>query len=223
MKGQAMIIDALLFLMLCGMSAAILAWASSVYGNQALDAYNFLYLIDTESGVIQTLGEASYNVSGNQFYLIDQIGRYLDGQFNETDPRFAYMVGNWSKICNVSGMPMVVYIAPETYKGNTSVCYNGVCADGEHPLILTCRIGEGESTSSALESVLNYQCNGTAWKTSYIDLGDKAGNRYAHYVFLQVSGLPDNCNTPEPTYYSSPSFTKMFHDRIANIYTKIYY
>jgi len=66
MKGQAMIVDALFFLMLTGMAAGVLAWASSVYGNQALDAYKYLYLIDMETSSLQTLTEASYTYKGNE-------------------------------------------------------------------------------------------------------------------------------------------------------------
>ena len=233
-NGQAMIIDALLFLMICGSSAAILAWASSVYGNEALDAYRNLYMIDVESSVIQVLGRTSYQYEGNEMFWMDQFGRYLEGQFNETDPRFKLLLDQWKEVCNVSGNPLMVEIMPE---GKTSICAGKVCA-GRYPgnknvLILSCPIEDRKS--STFESVLNYttcggikpalkDCTGTC---NYVDIGARAGKGYAHMLFLEVE-KPDNgaCKggiRPEPPYYASPKLAKTCHSLICDMFAKIYY
>ncbi len=240
-KGQAMIIDALFFLMLCGMSAAILAWASSVYGNQALDAYRNLYLIDMESSTIQVLGGTSYSYEGNELFWMDQFGRYLAGQFNETDDRFKLLLDKWREICNTSGNPIEIEILPE---GKTSVCYKGnnknseVCAgsySGErHMLILTCPIQKGGKRTSSFEEVLNYTtcggvevCSNGGGSCDYLDLGAKAGEKYKHMLILEIE-KPDtgNCEggiRPEPPYYASPRLAKMCHNFICDMAAKVYY
>lgn len=241
MKGQAMIIDALFFLMLCGMSAAILAWASSVYGNQALDAYKYLYLIDLETSALQTVTESSYVYANNELYWIDQLGRYLDGQFNESDPRFKYLLNEWGWVCNVSGTPLVMYVYPEVYSvGKTSVCAkdnngNKVCASVDHPLVFTCKFiyekNHKEHVNSTLESVLEYMCGtsgtGTSGIDGYVDLGARASKQYAHLLFLDTNDgfIPDSCTKPktEPPYYASSKFAKLCHDRICDMYAKVYY
>ncbi len=226
-KAQAMIVDALFFLMLCGMSAAVLAWASSVYGNQALDAYKYLYLIDLETSTLQTVTESSYTYQNNEMYWIDQLGRYIDGQFNETDDRFKLLLDQWNRTCSTAGMPLLIYVYPETVsQGKTSVCSSKVCADEDHPLVLTCPIGNETQRSSALESVLTYMCkDGTS---GYVDLGARTKNpKYKHLLFLNTNSgvLSSKCQNPkvEPPYYSSTKFAKLCHDRICDMYAKIYY
>ncbi len=227
-RAQAMIIDALFFLMLTGMAAAVLVWASSVYGNQALDAYKYLYLIDLESSTLQTVSASSYMYKNNELYWIDQLGRYLDGQFNESDDRFKLLLEEWNLTCATAGMPLVLYVYPETASaGKTSVCTEDkkICADEEHPLIFTCPVVQNNQKTSALESVLTYMCkDGT---DGYVDLGERAGGKYAHLLFLDSNNgiLPPSCTSPktEPPYYASTSISKLTHDRISRMYTKVYY
>ncbi len=235
-KAQAMIIDALFFLMLCGMSAAILAWASSVYGNQALEAYRYLYMIDIESSTVQVLGEISYDYQGNELFWLDQFGRYLEGQFNESDPRFALLLDNWDAVCKMVGNPLMVEVIPED---KTSVCVKQkgkeICADREHPIILSCRLEREENgqvkVTSTLESILNYMtCEGNPGV--YEDLGARTGKDYGHMLFMKIRDLEEQdgkCGKdgigirPEPPYYASPKFTKLCHNNICTFYAKIYY
>lgn len=228
-KGQAMIIDALFFMLLCGMSAGVLAWASSVYGNEALDAYRYLYLIDTESGAVQQLSAVSYDYNGNKLYWIDQLGRYLDGQFNESDERFKLLLKVWNRTCDMVGSPLVMEVYPEySYRlGNTSVCNDDVCVDDEHPLIFTCKVGD----TSAYESVVDYVVSHKACTGMFEDLGNRSDtlglpNPLSHLLMFKYGDYSEtSCNNvkPEPVYYASPKMIKVCHDRVCDIRTKIYY
>ena len=235
-RGQAMIIDALFFLMICGMAAAVLAWASSVYGNQALEAYNYLYLSDIQSSTIQVLSETSYYYEGNKLFWMDQFGRYLAGQFNESDNRYALLMDEWDRICSSIGNPIILEIYPET---RTTVCYGDTCADRNTPIILTCRFskgtgrGTGTRPTSAVEEVLRYvTCRESDYNVQpsslgLFDLGARGDPDLAHRMFLKV-GEPKpsgSCSglKPEPPFYASPKLAKLCYGGICDMYTKIYY
>ena len=45
-RGQAVIIDALFFMLICGAAAGILFWASATYGEKSYNAYSYMYIND---------------------------------------------------------------------------------------------------------------------------------------------------------------------------------
>ncbi|GEM_PF-4251821 len=235
-KAQAMIIDALFFLMICGMSAAILAWASSIYGNQALEAYNYLYLSDVESSSIQVLSEISYMYKGNKLFWVDQFGRYLAGEFNESDERFKLLIENWDGVCRAVGNPLVIEIYPED---KSAVCEGDVCADLQHPIILSCAFNKTNEErypkiveTSAIEEIMKYvtcknDTNVDLASLGLVDLGARESPDLAHRFFLRTSyptnGDCDGGIRPEPPYYASPKIAKLCHNSICDVYTKVYY
>lgn len=105
-RAQAVIIDALLLFILCSFAATFLLWASSVYGNKALRAYTFLYEGEYETGLINALSEMKYNVSDVSRHWLDEVGYYLNGDFDETSDRYTNITKWWDVVCLQSSMPM---------------------------------------------------------------------------------------------------------------------
>lgn len=116
-RGQAMIIDGLFFLMICGFAAASLLWASSAYGDKSYEAYKYIYMTDYASAAIVTLSNLDYEyVQGSQSIQrawLDELGAYMLGEFNETGPRYTQMLDKWTALCEQAPAPLVMIVYSE--------------------------------------------------------------------------------------------------------------
>ena len=120
-KGQAMVIDGLFFLMICGVAAATLMWAGSVYGNKSFEAYRYIYMTDYTSGALQVLSQLdySYSVPGGAPTLVKtnfftEMGKYMQGEFDESDARYDAMMKQWNTLCEQSPAPILLTLFTDT-------------------------------------------------------------------------------------------------------------
>jgi hypothetical protein len=105
-KAQAVVLDALFFLTICGIASASLLWASSVYGNNSFDAYTFMYISDYEASLLNTMSENSYSVGASKRYWLDEMGYYMAGEFDRTHPRYEELMKQWHLMCLHSPHPL---------------------------------------------------------------------------------------------------------------------
>ncbi|MCD6414626.1 MAG: hypothetical protein J7L23_03280 [Candidatus Diapherotrites archaeon] len=113
-KAQAVIIDAFLLFILCSFAATFLLWASSVYGNKSLRAYTYLYEGEYETSLINVLSEMKYNVSDVPRHWIDEVGYYMNGEFDESSDRYTNMTKYWDIICLQAPVPLQLEVVTNT-------------------------------------------------------------------------------------------------------------
>lgn len=114
-RGQAMVIDGLFFLMLCGLAAATLIWAGSTYGDKSFEAYRYIYMTDYTSGALQTLSQLDYeywigpNVDDfRKTSFLEELGKYMKGEYDEIDPRYDLMYSKWESLCLQAPAPLLL-------------------------------------------------------------------------------------------------------------------
>jgi len=113
MKAQAVVIDALFFLMICGFAATVLLWAGNVYGNKVFDAYRYMYLNDYETSAMQVLSALEYtDDSGVQRAWLNDLGGFMLGYFNESDPpgRYEVFLSKWDEVCLQAPAPLLLTV-----------------------------------------------------------------------------------------------------------------
>lgn len=135
-RGQAMVMDGLFFLMLCGLAAATLMWAGSVYGNKSFEAYRYIYMTDYASGALQVLSQLDYGYSAGagggtvKANFLNEMGKYMQGEFNESDARYGLMVGKWETLCKQSPAPILLTIYTDAR--------DAACGTRDKPIYLSC-------------------------------------------------------------------------------------
>ena len=121
-KAQAVVIDGLFFLMICGFAASSLLWAGSMYGDKSFDAYRYIYMADYTSGALTVLSQFDYEytVAGVPQPIkaawLDELGAYMNGEFDEGNVRYTVMIGHWKTLCLQSPAPLLMTVFTE-YKG----------------------------------------------------------------------------------------------------------
>ncbi len=117
-KGQAMVMDGLFFLMICGLAAATLMWAGSVYGNKSFEAYRYIYMTDYAAGALQALSQLDYKYTVGtgdtvKANFLTEMGKYMQGEFDKGDTRYVAMVSKWETLCKQSPAPILLTIFTE--------------------------------------------------------------------------------------------------------------
>ncbi|MFC2174408.1 hypothetical protein ACFLQ2_00875 [archaeon] len=133
-RGQAMVFDAIFFLMICGLAAAVLLWAGSVYGNKSFEAYRYIYFSDYVGSSVVALSnlEYEYDIGGGAVLKpwLNEMGSYMRGDFNSTSGRYALLNSQWEELCEQSPTPLLLTLYSES---------DGVrVGDTENPIYLDC-------------------------------------------------------------------------------------
>jgi hypothetical protein len=242
--GQAVVIDALFFMLLCGSAAAILFWASSMYGEKSYNAYRYMYLNDYETSVMSTLSKMGYTQAGVSKSWLDELGKYVEGkEFDETHPRYKALVDEWVKFCLQSPVPITleVYNEKETPRGNMQDHLFFACPLS--PKGINPKVYHGESVYS-LKVVADKDgksgTDGTVLDSTYDYIYAK---RDAKGVVTSSPVCNPSCDTPqgsassefacsesfcapeatEPPYFASSVQRKLCSDLICVMQTKVYY
>jgi hypothetical protein len=122
-RGQAVVLDAIFFLMICGIAAAFMLWASSVYGNKSFEAFRYLYLNDFETASLAVLSSLEYNEqAGPGEYVsrswLDELGRYMVEEFSDdpasTTDRYDALIREWQQLCHQAPAPMLLTVYSES-------------------------------------------------------------------------------------------------------------
>ena len=130
-RGQAVVIDALFFLMVCGFASAIMLWGSSVYGNQSIKAFQYMYLNEYQNSALALVSQAKFNFNvppSSSESWVDRFGllasrvswdhrddNYLtqspsSGQYTEI-PAWAELRDRWeNNFCSQSPVPLILKI-----------------------------------------------------------------------------------------------------------------
>ena len=114
-RGQAVVIDGLFFLMICGLAAATLMWAGSVYGNKSFEAYRYIYMTDYASSSLQVLSQLDYEYRINptdsiRTNFLNEMGKYMQGEFTEEDKSYTTMIDKWETLCEQAPAPILLTI-----------------------------------------------------------------------------------------------------------------
>lgn len=133
-KAQAMVMDALFLLMIAGFASASLLWASNIYGNKSFEAYKYMYLNDYETSALAVLSALEYNDAGVARYWLDELGRFMKGEFNETHNRYTLFVNHWQMLCEQSPAPMLLTVC----SGSEGVIKGKCDKNTYQPIFLGC-------------------------------------------------------------------------------------
>lgn len=218
MKAQAVVIDGLFLLILCALCSAFLLWAVSAYGQTSFKAYRSLYMGEYNTGILDTLTEYEYLDDDNVHrFLLDEIGAYLEGKFDETSPRYGNMTKQWHTVCAQAPHPLEVNIYSS--KGDS--------------LVLNCPLSnknpQGYDTSDMLYDFVRERCPSDG-AGGQIPCGENINFKPPHET-VQVlygcpdansDGEPDPCIIPPP-YYSSGEQTKICSTIACVMEAKVYY
>ena len=143
-RGQAVVIDALFFLMICGACAATLIWAGSIYGDKSYEAYRYIYMTDYANSALTVLSNLEYSYSdattGSQVQTswLGQLGDYMAGDFDQASGRYASMTYQWEELCLQAPAPLLLVICSES----RNVANGGCNKTAYEPIYLSC--GEDE-------------------------------------------------------------------------------
>ncbi len=236
-RGQAVIIDALFFMLICGAAAGILFWASSAYGEKSYNAYRYMYINDYETSCLSALSKISYDLApGVRAYWLDELGRYIAGnEFDETHERYGFLVDEWTKFCAQAPIPISldVYSEEQTPRGNMSAHLFFACPldpEGTNPKvywgesIYSIRVvkdGVGEH-GTVLDPVYDFIYNDDI----VCDDGDcDTPQTNAAFVYGCSDGYSCLSNKPrlEPSYFASNVQRKLCADLVCVMQTKVYY
>ena len=193
MKGQAVVIDAIFFMLVCGMAATALFWAGSVYGNKTYEAYKYMYLNDYETSMIAVLGEMSYKDGDTVRYWMTELGEYMKGTFNESSNRYTLLQENFQKLCVQAPAPVLLIVSSPTPGAKRGYCpfAGGKC----EKLYFAC----GRLLDNTWDLSLNETIQNSDGTTTYV------------------------VNETKYPYYSSPVTSKMCSTLRCEMVTKIYY
>ncbi len=200
-NGQAVVIDALFFLMICGVTSAGLMWAGSVYGDTALEGYQHMYLNDFEAGAINALSMTEYKVDDGPLRVwLDEVGNYMLGEFNKTNPRYTEGIeGQWERACSASPAPVLLVLSTE---------------DSRVP-------EERRTVRLACGRLLDH-----TWGCDDCGQGCEEGDvtkSLNETTFIRNRGYECHINEYKYTYFSSPIRTKNCGLVICDLQAKIYY
>lgn len=126
-KGQAVVIDAIFFMLVCGMAASALFWAGSVYGNKTYEAYKYMYLHDYETSMIAVLGEMSYKDGETIRYWMHELGEYMKGTFDREHERYTLLEENFRKLCIQAPAPVLLIVSSPTPGAQRGYCTPETC------------------------------------------------------------------------------------------------
>ncbi|MCK4327711.1 MAG: hypothetical protein KAW41_04510 [Candidatus Diapherotrites archaeon] len=154
-RGQAVVIDGLFFLMICGFAAATLLWAGSVYGDKSFEAYRYIYMTDYTGGAMAVLSNLDYeytvSIGGSSAAVkaawLDELGSYMLGEFNETDARYKVMRGHWDTLCSQAPAPLLLTVYSEyegTARGTQEEPLYFACGEGDRSLLKALEDEDGE-------------------------------------------------------------------------------
>jgi len=132
--GQAMVIDGLFFLLICGFAASVLLWAVSVYGDKSFEAYRYIYMTDYASSSISVLSQLDYEYTVTGVTVkaswLDELGAFMVGEFIAPSPRHDALIKAWESLCDQAPAPLLLTVFTE-YE-------NAVVGTRAVPLYLAC-------------------------------------------------------------------------------------
>ena len=138
--GQAMVVDGLFFLMICGFAASVLLWASSVYGDKSFEAYRYIYMTDYTSSSLAVLSQLDYEYVVGQPPVkvkaswLDELGMFMTGEFDNKSVRYDALQGRWESLCDQAPAPLLLTVFTE-YE-------NAVVGSRAAPLYFACGKGD---------------------------------------------------------------------------------
>ncbi len=216
-RGQAVVIDGLFFLMLCGVAAATLVWAGSVYGDKSFEAYRYIYMTDYVGGSLAVLSQMDYafeeaDGSAVKTSWMNEVGEYMLGTFDETYPsphRYNAMDAQWRLLCEQAPAPLLLSVYTES---------KGVAKGSQDkPLYFSCGKRDDDPDSKDLTELL-IDCD---VPVEFSDINTE--EEFEDWI--------DDCEPPEKLftnimkypYYSSPTQSKSCSNLRCVLDIKIYY
>jgi len=209
-RAQAVVIDAILFMMICGMASAALLWAGGVYGNKSFEAYKYMYLNDYETSAISTLSQMSYIYETRinnrpvkvEKYWLQELGLYMKGRFRPHSKRYNLLHKNFQDLCVQAPAPMLLVVSsptPGAVRGSCPLGGTGPC----DRLYFSC--GDLLNPDWVDDDGKNRSLNETC---------DLADSWCDHGYFVNETKYP---------YYSSPIQSKVCSSLRCEMVMKIYY
>ncbi|MBN3037613.1 MAG: hypothetical protein JW834_04150 [Candidatus Diapherotrites archaeon] len=198
LRGQAVIVDAIFFLMICGMAAAGILWAGSVYGQKSFAAYSYMYLNDYETSALAVLSATEYkDGAGVSRAWLKELGDFMLDKYNETDPPGRYDNPGGGMDSLLEGWESVCYAAPA-------------------PMLLTVWSTEPAVVRGTRSEPLYLACGGLVYADD--DPGKERG-----LLWERDPRLGDWVNPYKYPYYSSPTLSKACGAVPCTMEVKIYY
>ena len=154
-RGQAVVIDGLFFLMICGFAAAALMWAGSIYGDKSFEAYRYIYMTDYTGGAMAVLSSLDYEYSVTESGAsttvktawLDELGAYMLGEFDSESARYKAMEAQWDTLCSQAPAPLLLTVYSEyegVAVGTQEEPLHLACGEGDHSLLAALEDDEGE-------------------------------------------------------------------------------